>query len=142
MEISSYTLSWPTFTTCFTSSFKTLSESEVFSDITLICEQNRQLKAHKIILGACSSFFRNILGSLPPHPTHLYVEGVSYQHLRDAINLMYLGEVKVEKENLDDFMRVCKKLEIFGLTGESMASLNDDIDLKEVAQEVEESDDI
>jgi len=143
MEISSYNLSWPKFTSCFTSSFRTLSESELFSDITLICEQNRQLKAHKIILGACSSFFRNILGSLPPHPTHLYVDGVSYQHLNDAISLMYLGEVKVEKENLDDFMKVCKKLEILGLTGESMASFNDDAAaLKEVTQDNEDSDTI
>ena len=55
---------------------------------------------------------------------------------------MYMGEVKVEKENLDDFMRVCKKLEILGLTGESMASFNDDTDLKEVAQDIVESDDI
>ena len=55
---------------------------------------------------------------------------------------MYLGEVKVEKENLDDFMRVCKKLEILGLTGESMASFNDDTDLKETARDIVESDDI
>ena len=39
-------------------------------------------------------------------------------------------------------MRVCEKLEILGLTGESMATLNDDIDLKEVTHSIVESDDI
>jgi len=126
MEISSYNLSWPKFSSCFTNSFKTLSESEQFSDITLICEQNQQLRAHKIILGACSLFFRNILTSLPQHqPCHLYVDGVAYQDLRDALRFIYLGEVKVEKDNLDIFMAACHKLELLGLSSENLGSSSD-----------------
>ena len=137
MEISSYNLSWPKFTSCFTSSFKQLSENDLFSDITLICEQNKQLKAHKVILGACSTFFRNILAHLPQHPSYLYLDGMSYQDLRDAVRFMYLGEVRVEKKNLDTFMLVCKKLEILGLTGENLASINDNSTLEEVDKDDE-----
>ena len=45
---------------------------------------------------------------------------------------MYSGEVQVEKENLDEFMRACKKLELLGLSGETIAPSSDE---KEVGED-------
>ena len=86
------------------------------------------LRAHKIILGACSMFFRNILASLPQTPCHLYIDGVSYEDLRNALRFMYLGEVQVEKDNLDFFMSACKKLELLGLSEDNIESFNDELE--------------
>jgi len=126
MEISSYSFSWPNFSSCFTSSLNTLSEYDQFTDITLICEKTKQLRAHKIILRACSYFFRDILESLPTPPTHLYLDGVSHQDLKNAIDFMYLGEVKIRKDNLNDFMKVCKKFQLSGLSESDESLLNFD----------------
>ena len=115
MEISSYNLFWPNFSSCFTSSLKTLSEYEQFTDITLFCENTKQLRAHKIILGTCSYFFRNILASLPIQPAHLYIDGVSHQDLTNVVAFMYMGEMNIRKENLNDFTDVCKKFQLLGL---------------------------
>jgi len=120
MEISSYNLAWQGFTNCTTSAFKNLQEDEHFSDITLICEQNKKLKVHKIIISACSSFFRNILVDLPPGHLYLFVDGVGYEDLAAAIKFMYNGHTLVQKDNLDEFIKVCKKLEIEGLSEPDM----------------------
>jgi hypothetical protein len=122
MEISSYNLSWQGFTNCFTTAFKNLKEDGNFSDITLVCDQNKQLKVHKIIIGACSSFFRNILVGLPAGHLYFYVDGVTFEDLKAAINFMYIGHTEVEKDNLDNFIKVCKKLEIEGLSEPNIAT--------------------
>ena len=73
-------------------------------------------------------FFRNILASLPQTPCHLYIDGVSYEDLRNALRFMYLGEVQVEKDNLDFFMSACKKLELLGLSEDNIESFNDELE--------------
>merc|ERR1712215_362156 len=140
MEISSYNLLWPNFTTYLTTSFKNLSDNDTFSDITLLCEKNKELKAHKAILAACSQFFSSILSSLPSQHTYFYVDGVSYQDLKDVISFMYLGQVCVEKESLDTFMAVCKKLGILGLSGGTVDELQTGSKNKEIISENDKTD--
>ena len=143
MEISSYNLTWQGFTNCTTQAFKNLKEDEQFSDITLVCGDNRRLKVHKIIISACSSFFRNILVELPQGHLYLYVDGVAFDDLKAAINFMYDGHTLVQKENLDEFIQVCKKLEVEGLC-EPDKPINEELDKKntlEDKQEVEKFED-
>ena len=41
-------------------SFRSLKEEEDFIDVTLSCEE-RQYSAHKVVLSACSPYFRKLL---------------------------------------------------------------------------------
>ena len=43
-----------------TNAFKSLLEKEDFVDVTLSCEEN-QYSAHKVVLSACSPYFRKLL---------------------------------------------------------------------------------
>ena len=49
-----YTLNWHTFSEHLQWMFKDLYEEEKHSDVTLVCDDQTQFKAHKIVLRACS----------------------------------------------------------------------------------------
>jgi len=129
MEISSFNLSWQGFNDCFTTAFKSLNGDDPFSDITLICKQKKKLKAHKVIISACSSFFKKILLDLPSGHLNLYLDSISFDDLKNVISFMYSGRTIVEKEKLDDFLLVCRKLEIEGLPGDTVKDDDKDVDM-------------
>ena len=49
----------------YAETFRTLREDEHFADVTLACE-GRAVKAHRIILCACSGYFGHILRTINP----------------------------------------------------------------------------
>jgi hypothetical protein len=54
-----YCLRWNDFTSNISSAFKELRDDEDFFDITLLTEEG-EIRAHKLILGACSPHFRYV----------------------------------------------------------------------------------
>merc|ERR1712212_1215020 len=96
-------------------SFKELRDDKDFFDVTLACD-DEQIHAHKVILSACSPFFRNILRrNSHPNPL-LYLKGVKYPALQAVLNFMYHGEVNVAQEELISFLAVAEDLRVKGLT--------------------------
>lgn len=55
-----FCLRWNNFGTTMTAALHTLHEGGDFVDVTLAAD-GMQLKAHKLILSACSPYFRDIL---------------------------------------------------------------------------------
>ena len=110
-----FCLRWNDFENNISNSFRELREDKDFFDITLVCGDN-QLQAHKVILSACSPFFRAVLKKNPhPHPL-LYLKGVKYEEIISVLNFMYHGEVNVAQEDLNAFLAVAEDLEVKGLT--------------------------
>ena len=55
-------LRWKDFQSNITSSFRELREDSEFFDVTLCCNNGTDIiQAHKVVLAACSPFFRKIL---------------------------------------------------------------------------------
>lgn len=54
-----FCLRWNNFQTNIVSALDSLKCSEDLVDVTLTCE-GRNIKAHKVILSACSPYFRNV----------------------------------------------------------------------------------
>ena len=54
-------IDWHDFQKNINNIFAELRESSDFTDITLVCEDDQQIEAHKIVLSACSPFFKKIL---------------------------------------------------------------------------------
>ena len=55
-----FCLRWNNFHSNIATSFEQLRDHEDFVDVTLACE-GRTIKAHKVVLSACSPYFRNLL---------------------------------------------------------------------------------
>ena len=64
-----FCLKWNDFEQNLVSSYHDLRKDSEFSDVTLVCEGEEQIEAHKIILTSCSPFFRGYSSyeqALPP----------------------------------------------------------------------------
>ena len=114
-------------------SFSSIRNNNQFFDCTLTTDDDEtysdNLRAHKIILSACSSFFKNILTkeSICAHPNPLiYLKGISAKELKYILDFIYHGEVNVAKVELDKFLEVADTLKIKGLTTSTKKSLASD----------------
>jgi len=95
----------------------TLSElraEEDFFDVTLAVD-GEQVKAHKLVLSACSAFFRRLLRMNPgPNPV-IVLWDVAFNDLLNIVDFMYNGEVKVRQANIQSFLAVAEKFRVRGL---------------------------
>jgi len=115
MSSEKFCLRWNDFETNISSAFRELRDDKDFFDVTLACD-DEQIQAHKVILSACSPFFRNILRRNPHQNPLLYLKGVKFTDLQAVLNFMYHGEVNVAQEELNSFLAVAEDLRVKGLT--------------------------
>jgi len=123
-----FCLRWNDFEANISEGFRELREEKDFFDVTLACEDN-QIQAHRVIISACSPFFRNVLRRNPHQHPLLYLKGVKYRDLLSILNFMYMGEVNVAQEELNSFLAVAEDLRVKGLTQNNSDSSNHKQDL-------------
>ena len=100
-----FCLRWNDFESNVSTAFRDIREEKDFFDVTLACDDS-QVEAHKVILAACSPWFRNILRRNPHQHPLLYLKGVKYKELVCVLNFMYQGEVNVAQEELNQVTQV------------------------------------
>jgi len=110
-----FCLRWNDFESNISVAFREIRDEKDFFDVTLACG-DRQIQAHKLILSACSPFFRGVLRRNPHAHPLLYLKGVDYSDLQAVLNFMYHGEVNVAQEELNSFLAVAEDLKVKGLT--------------------------
>ena len=112
-------LQWNDFKETIAASFGSLREDKDFADVTLACEDGKQMEAHKVILASSSPVFENILKrNKHVHPL-LYMRGMKSKDLLAILDFLYCGETNVYQENLDSFLAIAEELELKGLMGKS-----------------------
>ena len=115
MSSEKFCLKWNDFEANISGGLRELRDDKDFFDVTLACDDD-QISAHKVILSACSPFFRNILRRNPHQHPLLYMKGVRYTDLQSVLNFMYHGEVNIAQEDLNGFLAVAEDLRVKGLT--------------------------
>jgi len=109
-----FCLRWNDFQQCIKSTFQDLRDENDFMDVTISCD-GEQIKAHKVILSACSVTFKTLLKKNPaPHPV-IVLWDVSPRDLAAILDFMYHGEVNVKQDNLNSFLAVAERLRVRGL---------------------------
>ena len=61
MSSEKFCLKWNDFESNISSAFCELRNDAELFDVTLACEDDEQMPAHKLVLSACSTFFRSVL---------------------------------------------------------------------------------
>merc|ERR1712001_776187 len=107
-----YTLNWHTFTDHVQLMFKDLYEEGKYSDVTLVCDDQTQFKAHKIVLTACSPVFKKIIDNNPSQHALIYLRGIQSFEMESILQFMYLGEGKCYQERMREFIKVAQDLEV------------------------------
>ena len=123
MDGDKYTLTWQTYSDHLRGMMQEMMTSEAFADVTLVCDDKKTVRAHKNILSACSTVFKDIL-QLPTQSNHpvIFLRGIQYSEVEAILQYMYLGEAKFYEERINEFLRAVKDLEIKGLSKAADAS--------------------
>ena len=119
-------LQWNDFQENVNTAFGNLREDKEFTDVTLACEDGKQIEAHKVILAASSPFFQNLLNKNVKKHLHplIYMKGVKFEDLCAIVDFLYLGEANVFQESLDSFLGIAEELKLKGLTDQTRDAEN------------------
>ena len=112
MHPEKYSLTWHTYSDHLKSMMKELMMNEDTSDVTLVTEDKRQIKAHINILSACSPVFKDFLKREKNSSTVIYLRGIQFSEMESIMQFIYLGEATFYEEKMDEFIAVAKSLEI------------------------------
>ena len=112
-------LKWGNFSENLTGTFSGLRDNSDFSDVTVMCDEDEQIQAHRVILAACSPFFSSILKKIKlPHPI-IYMRGLKAKDLVALMDFIYHGETNIYQEDLDGFIALAEELQLKGLNSSS-----------------------
>ena len=111
-----FDLTWQDHSRSAVETIKNLIENTEFADVTLVCNGNKQVSAHKVVLSSCSNFFKNVFKNNPHQKPLIYLKGVEFSNLQSLVKFMYLGQAEIEQDSLEGFMNVAQELEISGLS--------------------------
>ena len=126
-----FCLKWNDFQSNVSNSFSLLRNEAYLQDVTIVTDDNEQMAAHKLVLSACSEYFRNIfMKNKHSHPL-LCLEGLSSKDVRDVMDYMYQGEVKIFQEDLDRFLAVAQRLKLEGLLNGNENDLAEEVNNKD-----------
>ena len=116
MEGEKLCLKWNDFPENLQTSFGELRGASDFTDVTLACE-DKSIKAHKVILSACSPFFKRLLKTFSNPQPLIYMRGVKASDLVALVDFIYQGEANIEQEQLERFLALAEEFEVKGLAG-------------------------
>merc|ERR1712126_4926 len=108
-------LQWNEFQNVVTTAFGDFRNDEDFTDVTLVCEDGKQIEAHKVVLASTSPFFLDLLKkNKHPHPL-IYMKGIKSDYLLAMVDFFYKGEANISHTNLEDFLSLAADMRLKGL---------------------------
>ena len=110
-----FNLKWNDFHSNASRSFSHFRNEAYLHDVTLVSDDYKLVSAHKLVLSACSEYFRNILQQTKQSQPLLCLEGVSTEDIKNILDYAYEGQVMIFQENLDRFLDIAQRLKIDGL---------------------------
>lgn len=113
-----YAVNWNNHMNHIKKSIDTLLFNNELTDVTLYAE-GKSIKAHKMLLSACSQYFQRIFREVPQQHPIIVLNGVKFNVLTDLLKFIYCGEVSVNCDVINSFLQTAQLLQISGLTENS-----------------------
>ena len=126
-----FCLKWNDFHSNVSKSFSLLRNEDYLHDVTIVSDDNEQISAHKLVLSACSEYFKSIFRKNKHSHPLLCLEGLSSIDVRNVMDYIYNGEVKIFQEDLDRFLNVAQRLKLEGLLTDPDADQEEEVNAAE-----------
>ncbi|XP_059098231.1 protein jim lovell-like isoform X5 [Tigriopus californicus] len=110
-----YSLKWNNHQSHVLSAFDALLQNESLVDCTLVCDDTN-IKAHKVVLSACSPYFQKIFVDNPGKHPIIVLKDVKGWEVQCIVDFMYKGETSVPEAQLQNLIRAAEGLRVRGLT--------------------------
>lgn len=124
-----YCLKWNSFHSNMSDVFQNMLVHENLVDVTLACE-GASIKAHKMILAACSPYFQNLFMANPCKHPIVILKDVKFNDLKAIIDFIYSGEVNIPQDQLNSLLKTAETLKIKGLADFGEKQLTNTVSLK------------
>ena len=132
-----FSLKWNDFHSNVSSSFSALRNEDYLQDVTLVTDDDHHVSAHKLVLSACSDYFKNIFKKSKHANPLLCLDGITSNDIANVLNCVYIGKVHIYQENLDHFLKIAQKLRLQGLlSSEEPSELKDEPSKENVNEEI------
>ena len=105
-------LNWHTYSDHLRDMLHEMMKSDELTDLTLVCDDKKLFRAHKVVLSACSPVFKTIIKDLPSHNPTIYLRGIQHQEMESILEFMYLGVANFYQERMNEFLNVGMNLEV------------------------------
>ena len=113
-----FNLKWNDFHSNVSKSFGIFRNESYLHDVTLVSDDFKQIPAHKLVLSASSEYFKTILQQTKQSQPLICLDGVNSEDLKNVLDYVYDGEVKIHQEDLDRFLSLAQRLKLEGLLEE------------------------
>lgn len=110
-----YCLRWNNHQSNLLGVFSQLLRDESLVDVTLACSEGTTIRAHKVVLSACSSYFQTLFVDHPSRHPIVILKDVRFAELKTLVEFMYKGEVNVEYCQLQALLKTAESLKVKGL---------------------------
>lgn len=97
-SVQQYCLRWKYHHSNLQTMFSQLLDRGCFCDVTIACE-GQTLRAHRVVLCACSTYFDAILnqGNVDSKDPIILMRDCRFEDVKALIDFMYRGEINVER---------------------------------------------
>ena len=112
MNQEKFDLTWHTYTDHLREMLHDMMVSNDLTDVTLVSEDKKHFKAHKVVLSACSTVFREIIGDNYNSNPVIYLRGIQSYEVESILQFIYLGQATFDQKRMNEFLNVGKSLEI------------------------------
>ncbi|XP_023245723.1 uncharacterized protein LOC106639973 isoform X4 [Copidosoma floridanum] len=116
-----YCLRWKYHHSNLQTMFSQLLERQAYCDVTLACE-GKTLRAHKVVLSACSTYFDTILSQYEEKDPIVIMRDVKFADIKVLVEFMYKGEINIDHTRLSSLLKTAEDLHIKGLAEVSWRS--------------------
>ena len=97
---------------------KILWSDNGFNDVTLAFDDESQFNVNRTLLAALSPHLKSILRKVQGHKPWLYMFGLESSLVKSLLDFVFFGEISIEKNKLESFVKMANKLQIDGFTYE------------------------
>ena len=116
---------------------KLLTDTD-FSDVTLVCVDNKQISVHRAVLAASSCFLRKLLYSSLQQSTFLYLGLVQYEVVQSLVQYIYLGHCNIHTDSLESLQSLAQQLGVEAFQSLDKDQTDEDIDSNEAIKQDDE----
>ncbi|KAI7688737.1 Protein jim lovell, partial [Sarcoptes scabiei] len=94
---------------------ETMLYEEMLCDVIIICN-GQSVKAHRVILASCSTYFKEIFSSIPLNFNPIvFLKNFTNEDLNDILEFVYKGQLVVPSHRLQSLIESAKSLGVVGL---------------------------
>ena len=126
-----FCLKWNDFQSNVSNSFSLLRNEDYLHDVTIVTDDNDQIAAHKLVLSACSEYFKSIFKKNKHSHPLLCLEGMNSKDVINMMDYMYNGELQIFQEDLERFLNIAQRLKLEGLITDPNADQEEEVKVKE-----------